>query len=162
MLGPIMNTLGPPEKKVLWIQFFSSVTQSKALKIFFHFWYPMGKRSCEFSPFRLSTCTLILHWKLQNNLRIFSIFCKKGIVWKDRTFFEENNVAFSKGRLGPKPQNYSNKFFGSLYNDAGQWYSSINCMSNEIFVLHKFGEMSPKKSESLHQFNTCRNIEEKQ
>ena len=34
-------------------------------------------------------------------------------------------------------------------------------MSNEIFIFHKFGEMSSKKSESLHQFNTCNNIEKK-
>ena len=32
---------------------------------------------------------------LRNNLRIFLIFCKKGIVWKDGTLFDENNVPFS-------------------------------------------------------------------
>ena len=69
--------------------------------------------SCEFSPFPLSICTLIRHWKLQNNVKIFLIFCKKGTVWKDGTFckkgtvwkdgtfFEENNVPFSNyGQIG--------------------------------------------------------------
>ena len=32
-----MNTFGLPKKKVLWIQFCSSVTQSNALSIFFIF-----------------------------------------------------------------------------------------------------------------------------
>ena len=50
-----MNTFGLPKKKVLWIQFCSSVTQSNALSIFFIF----DPQSEGGFVFRLSTCTLI-------------------------------------------------------------------------------------------------------
>ena len=89
---------------------------------FFSFMISKGKGSCEFTSFHLSTCTLICHRKLQNNLRIFLIFCKKGTKWKSSTLFEKKVFLFlTWGKnWNPKPQNHSGEFFGSLCNDGGQ------------------------------------------
>ena len=151
---PIVNSFGPPKKKILWIQFCSSVclslTQSKALRIFFSFLIPKGKRSCEFSPFGLSTCTLILHQKWQNNLRIFLIFCKKSTVWKDVIIFEENNVPFPNlmqiGAQNPKTILMSFMVLCTVM-EGNSGLVSTACQTKYLFSIN-FGNCRQKNLES--------------
>ena len=90
-----MKSFWPPKKLILWIRFSlficMFVTQSKALRMFFIF-DPRRERSLVNSILSVSP---LVHRKLQNNSRIFLIFFKKGTIWKDGTFFEENYVPLS-------------------------------------------------------------------
>ena len=90
-----MKSFWPPKKLILWIRFSlficMFVTQSKAQRMFFIF-DPHRERSLVNSILSVSP---LVHRKLQNNSRIFLIFFKKGTIWKDGTFFEENYVPLS-------------------------------------------------------------------
>ena len=158
-----MKYFGPTKKKVQWIQFCSSVcssvTLSKSSGDFFHFRAPHGRCLANSVPF---VCTLVHSFVIdnQNNLKIFLIFCKKGTVWKEGTFFEENNVPLSNvGQIGAQNPKTILMIFVILYKMMEGNSVQFQPLSNKIFVFNKFWEMSSKKLESLHQFKTYNNIE---
>ena len=90
----------------------------------------------------------------------FSNLLQEGTVWKEGTFFEENNVPlFNVGQIGAQNPKTILMIFVILYEMMEGNSVQFQPLSNKIFVFNKFWEMSFQKLESLHQFKTCNNIE---